>query len=290
MIELAKLSAFELGRLSQQLSSQIKLIFFDIDGTLLDSKIAVPSGAVEQIRRLHRCGVNMAIASGRPYFAARYFTNELSLDGAGLFCTGAMLYEPKQSKVLAQYFLAKSDVSNLIDWARKLNVHCELYTEQDYFIERKTQYSSYHAEYLGQEAQVASFENLLRSDDEILKALLAYDGLVGLEKYRQISTALPHFHYAHGHGADRPEIYFTSIVSDQVNKQAAFSQLCRQHGVTASQVLSIGDGDSDTDFISAAGVGIAMGNAKTVVKEHSDYICKAVDMGGLEEVLALLQP
>ena len=289
-IELDALTAAETALLSQQFSERIKLIFFDIDGTLLNSNIIVPAAVIAQIQRLQRGGIKMAIASGRPYFAAHYFTNDLSLDGPGLFCTGAMLYVPERQQLLEKHPLDKQEVIRLAHLARVLDLHCELYTEHDYYIEQQTDYSEYHAQYLGQAAKVKSFDNLLQSETEILKALVAYEGSSGHEKYLQIQAALPKLHYAHGHGADRPNIYFTSIVSAQTNKKMAFKRLCLAHGVTASQVLSVGDGDSDIDFITAAGVGIAMGNAKDDVKQHSDYVGKSVDAGGLEQILRLIKP
>ena len=237
MLEIEDLSDSKKAALSKHLSTNIKLIFFDIDGTLVDSSVLVPKDVIEQIRRLQQCGIKMAIASGRPYFAAQYFTNELSLDGAGLFCTGAMLYEPKQKKLFGKHILTKPELKQLIELTRGLELHCELYTEHDYYIEHESLYSDYHAGYLGQAASVWSFDTLLASDKEIIKALIAYEGTVGHEKYRQIQAALPNLHFAHGHGADRPEIYFTSIVSDRVNKPQAFRQLCEAHGVSSSQVL-----------------------------------------------------
>ena len=44
-----------------------KLVFFDIDGTLLDSEMQVPESTMQALHRLKENGHKIAICSGRPY-------------------------------------------------------------------------------------------------------------------------------------------------------------------------------------------------------------------------------
>ena len=44
-----------------------KIVFFDIDGTLLDEQKQLPLSTIEAVRRLKQSGVYVAIATGRDW-------------------------------------------------------------------------------------------------------------------------------------------------------------------------------------------------------------------------------
>ena len=49
--------------------------------------------------------------------------------------------------------------------------------------------------------------------------------------------------------------------------------------------MAIGDTENDLAIIKAAGIGVAMGNAKDVVKEAADYVAPTNDEDGIVEVI-----
>lgn len=42
-----------------------KIVFFDIDGTLLNTEHAIPQSTVDAVNRLRQNGIRVAIATGR---------------------------------------------------------------------------------------------------------------------------------------------------------------------------------------------------------------------------------
>ena len=58
-----------------------KLVFFDIDGTLLDSEMQVPESTMQALHRLKENGHKIAICSGRPYSIIYPFLLEMGFDG-----------------------------------------------------------------------------------------------------------------------------------------------------------------------------------------------------------------
>ena len=53
-------------------TTKIKAAFFDIDGTLLGLNGHYTSASKQEILRVRSLGVKTAVASGRPYFAAKF--------------------------------------------------------------------------------------------------------------------------------------------------------------------------------------------------------------------------
>ena len=265
-------------------AANIKLAFFDIDGTLLDSDAQLPESARSAILRLQQCGVTTAIASGRPLFAAQQWIDALALNGAGLFCTGALVFDPVRQHELASAPLPASAVRNLINLARSTQTHCELYTTSNYFIEAETEFTALHNRYLRIPPIAGEFSGPLL-DSDIYKVQLVFELPRDQLVFERFQAMFPELVFAAGHGADRPEVLFASVVAAQADKRAGFATLCAYHGVNASEVLSLGDAGSDKVFLAEAGLGIAMGNAAADVQAKADYITGHVDQQGLAQAL-----
>lgn len=285
------LSVSAKAALQARIQSDIQLVFFDIDGTLLDSTASLPTAAIDQLARIQQLGIKTAVASGRPIFAAQALIQQLSLNAAGLFYTGAALYDPCLQSLLASNPLANEDVVKIVQLARQQNLHCELYTLDDYYIEVETLYTTYHTHYLKRAPRVASFDQTLFSQKRLQQAIykiqLVIDQDTELHKLSYVQDRLPHLTFAAGHGADKPQILFSSVVSPEADKTKAFKMLLDYHQLDAKQVMSLGDAGSDQVFLSLAGLGIAMGNANDQVKSSADFVTSHVDHNGLAQVLSL---
>lgn len=265
----------------------IKLALFDIDGTLVNSSKVISAATVKALQRIRRLGVKTAVASGRPSFAAQHVIDTLSLNDAGMFYTGAMIYDPSTKKIITQQPLPPNDLSKLISSARAAELHCELYTHSEYFIEQVTEFTNYHTSYLHCAPRLANF-NDIASVKTIYKALLVAQTSTAKAAIETLKARHSNLIFATGYGPDRPDIVFTSVISQNACKQKAFAQLCAHHQVLPEQVLSIGDADSDAEFLHMAGTGVAMGNAHDEIKAYANFATRHVDDDGLAFALRSL--
>ena len=65
-----------------------KVLFFDIDGTLLNSELKIPEGVKKELKRLKDAGHYLFVASGRPLAFISNQVIEAGFDGFVL-CNGA---------------------------------------------------------------------------------------------------------------------------------------------------------------------------------------------------------
>ena len=65
--------------------------------------------------------------------------------------------------------------------------------------------------------------------------------------------------------------YYLEILNKQVNKGQAVRILAEQLGITADEVMAVGDQENDLAMLSYAGYGVAMGNAIESVKQQARY-------------------
>ena len=86
---------------------------------------------------------------------------------------------------------------------------------------------------------------------------------------------------------------FVEMVHPTVNKAKALERVSEHYGIAREEVMAIGDGVNDIEMISWAGTGVAMGNAKEIVKASADIIAPSNTEDGaaqiVEQAVAALQ-
>ncbi len=271
---------------AREKASRIKLAFFDIDGTLLDSQGQILAPLKTQLARVRALGIKTAIASGRPYFAARFLMDELGICDAGSFYTGAHLFDPIQQQTLAQKMLAAADVQAVLQRAAELKLYREFYSPQAYFLEAQCDISRVHAKHLRVQPQLACLEDLAR-EIQASKLLLGVNRAEQGELIDRLECEFPHLIFARAYLTAYPEWQFASVISAEASKAWAFAELCRYHGVTADEVIAFGDAESDMDFLQMAGLGVAMGNARANVKAVANWVTASADEAGVAQALEL---
>ena len=96
---------------------------------------------------------------------------------------------------------------------------------------------------------------------------------------RQLMAQLPHCISGRWH----PE--FTDITANGADKGKGILAIARHEGLDAADTIAFGDGGNDMSMIRQAGIGIAMGNATSELKQQADYVTTTVDEDGILNAL-----
>ncbi|MGB5325639.1 MAG: HAD hydrolase family protein, partial [Pseudomonadales bacterium] len=191
-----------------------------------------------------------------------------------------LLYDPAAKTIIESKSLPGAQAQQFVDAARLYGLHLELYSDTTYFSEQKTPYTDYHTSYLKASPEIFSLDSICQTTS-LYKALLAAGTEAEKRAVEQFRQAFTNLRFYTGHGPDRPDIDFISVLDEKACKQRAFASLCEYHNVSAQEVMAIGDAQSDIAFIQLAGTGVAMGNASDEVKACADFITAHVDNDGL---------
>lgn len=272
---------------SQLLDRDIRLAFFDIDGTLLGLDGNYTQRLKTAIAAARRFGIKTAIASGRPKFAADFLINELNLTDAGVFYTGGLVYDPSSDTVLAQHPLPDQLVEKLLQAAKILNLYTEVCTADHFYVEQQTDIGLCHSEHLRVSPSQCDLHSLI-GVQPIIKLLFAVTTRVDHEKLYRLEKEFTQAVFAYARLASQPDWLFASVICTQACKEKAFQQLIDYHGVNAGQVIAFGDAQSDMTFLSMAGIGVAMGNANDQVQAVADLVTLPVWEDGVALVLERL--
>ena len=84
-------------------------------------------------------------------------------------------------------------------------------------------------------------------------------------------------------------LVFGEISDWSINKGAALNSICRFLNVTPEECIAFGDSMNDVEILQAAGLGVAMENADPSVKEIADQICERCEEDGVAKALARMK-
>lgn len=267
----------------------VKLAFFDIDGTLLDIEGEYSQALIEEITRIKELGVKTAIASGRPAFATRFLMKDLGLDDMGVFCTGAHIFDPKRQRTLKAFPLPDSDSRALLTIIRQHNIYYELYTDNNFYIERDNacEIREIHSRHLRCEPIIVSFDQVI-GQQPVYKLLLGAERSKDQAVLQSLEQQFPQLTFAYASLPAYPQWLFASIIHGSACKRYAFNELLKYYQLTTDEVIAFGDSQSDMMFLSMAGIGVAMGNATDRVKSSADFITQPVWDEGVPYALSRL--
>lgn len=274
---------------STAVKADIRVAFFDIDGTLLDRDGRYSENLKHQLARIRGLGVHTAIASGRPHFAARFLMDDLGLIDPGVFCTGAQVYAPVTGETLLSATMPSADCHRLLQRLRELPIYYELYGLNDFYIE--TSYAAEvretHAHHLRRRPQQGALDKVVDGPG-LLKWVLGVRKAEPQDLLRQLEREFPQFAFAYAAFPACPEWRFVNVIARDACKEKAFAWLLEYYRVKPEQVASFGDSHSDEIFLRSAGYGVAMGNASEEVKAVARFVTRSSWEDGVAYALARL--
>ena len=254
----------------------IKLIAFDLDGTLLDDGKKLPEENLRALTAAAQAGALLVPATGRLYAG---IPEEIRrLPGCRYFITvnGAYTYDSAEDTVLDRAELAPELCLRLIEHMDSLPVIYDCYQDNWGYISR----SMYEiaAEYIPDpgimkmmrelRTPVESLEETLRQRWRPVQKMQMHFKDMALRQ--QELQLLPRLFPDTAASSSLP--WNIEINSAAASKGQALKKLCTRLGLDLGQVLAFGDGSNDLDMIRTAGLGAAMGNAAEQLKAAADWV------------------
>ncbi|HIY03381.1 MAG TPA: Cof-type HAD-IIB family hydrolase [Candidatus Anaerotignum merdipullorum] len=245
-----------------------RMIFSDMDGTLLKNATEISEKNVEMIGKAVACGIDFVICTGRGVYGVEKFLDQLHLMGRPgyVICqNGAAVYRLEDMQMILKHSFSADVLRPVVETARRMGVEVYLYDDRTFLTEKVTR-------------EVQDYCRVMHADMRVLPDGLAYDGhftkclLSGsAEHLKAVRAAVePLVKQELNCFYSGPE--YLEFVKKGVSKGNALRETAQKAGVPLSQVIAIGDSDNDLSMIQAAGLGIAVANGQAHVKAAADYI------------------
>jgi hypothetical protein len=248
-----------------------KIIFSDLDGTLLCDDKSISEGNRQAICRATAAGHSFVIATGRPFESAIQVADALGLTGEGCYIVsynGGHVYDCYRKKVLMCRQLSMATVRELFEsaWAAGLYVHTyqngEILTKTD--SEELNWYAGNTNLKPNPRADVLDY--LTRAPSKaIVIDLHDHERLVRFQE--QMAP------WAEG----KCRMMFScaeylEVVPPGVSKQVGITFLADYLGVKKEDTIAVGDETNDIEMLRGAGLAIVVQNANPRAKAAADIV------------------
>lgn len=245
----------------------VKIIFFDIDGTLVNPQTGRISDKTHlALARLQERGVKICISTGRAPSLVPDF-GPVKFDA---YCTynGSLCYAG--SETLHSNPIAAADVAQVIRNAAGIGRPVSVAT-------RKRLAAN------GWDPDLADYYRLA---DLTLTAAPDFDAACQEDVYQILIGCKKTDHAvllkdAHGVKIAVSWDRAVDVIPSSSGKGTAIAKILAHFGLDASQAMAFGDSQNDLEMLQTVGVGVAMGNATAQLKAVADDVCGAVSEDGI---------
>lgn len=253
-------------------AKKIKIIFFDIDDTLRNSKTGfIPSTIPTAFKQLRDKGILTGIATGRGIFGV---VPELKALKPDFFVTlnGAYI-EDKKGNVIYSNKIAKDKVEEYITWTKEVGIDYGLVGSHAAKLSRRTEMISQAIDPIYPDLEV---DPDFYQNEDIYQMWTFEDQGDDLVLPESLASTLRMVRW-HEHSSD--------VVPISGSKAAGVAKVVDQLGLKPENVMVFGDGLNDLELFDYAGISIAMGVSHDKIKEKADYITKTLEEDGIFNAL-----
>lgn len=271
----------------KQKASQIRLAFFDIDGTIYRADHSLSNRTVSALRGLRRQGIKVCLATGRPYFGSFRVIEQLEICDCSVFFSGSLVINPASDFVLYAGTFTSEELFPLVEDCRNAGLYIEFYDRDGYFIEKKTHLTTTHTQYLHKAGTLLPLEEIYRRGP-FFKFVAISETPEQEVALREIVARHPNYSYGLSGAASDPHLLFMNVTRKEASREAVFDLITDYYSVEPDQVISFGDSESDLPFLLRSGMGVAVGNATPSVLERAPILVPSVEDDGVAWALEQL--
>ena len=251
------------------------LIFFDLDGTLLNDASEISLFTKETLVLLSEKNIAYTIATGRTMLSAQRILDGHEFELPQIYNNGVTIWDPKIQQITLENLLDNAEISTVVDAALVQGItpfvnvidnhnHFIFHTETRHDVEKELVYkyfSSSKATLLPLEAfpvnsQVTNI-SMIGFADTIKKIWLELNSHENLIAYS-------------GPAHEGDNFWWLDVHHRSANKGTAVTNLTKQLG--ASNVICFGDGDNDLSMFALADESYAPENAQAEVKKSASAV------------------
>jgi Cof subfamily protein (haloacid dehalogenase superfamily) len=261
------------------MTSLIKLICTDVDGTLLNAERALSEYTLQVFGKLDK-NINVVLASSRMPKALWHIQKVLSIEHVPLICyNGALILSEgghfTPDIVLASQTIPRDDLKSIMDLAVLHQIHISIFqndtwtaSANDHWAQREIKSTGVYPDQFLSDLGRVEINDLI--DNGAHKIMLMGDP----EKIDILATALK----ALSVSVWRSKDIYLEITPVNTDKAKGLSVLLNKivalQKITPSEIMAFGDNYNDMEMIAAVKYGVAVGNSVKDLKNIAYHVTK----------------
>lgn len=279
-----------------------KIVFLDVDGTLIDYEAKCPDSAKEAVRKAREAGHKVYICTGCS--KAEILQRDLpALDG---MIGGNGAYVEDDGQVVMHQGLTAQQTLDIVDWCRKRGLGLYLESNAGMFCDDNMIVQGPEAMVKYTMGKGADLSQAKDSSSQFLSQMihLPYEDM-GRDDVNKISFILSDYQdhldsatrfpdlIANTWGGKGEHALYGDLGPAGITKKHAIEVLLTHLGADAADTISFGDAKIDLSMFELCAYNVAMGNGGPEIKAAADLVTADVNDDGLYkafESLGLFEP
>ncbi|MDO5590098.1 MAG: Cof-type HAD-IIB family hydrolase [Lachnospiraceae bacterium] len=252
-----------------------KLISFDLDDTLLNSKKELTDHTREVLMKAQEKGIHIMPVTGRPLGGLPKEVREFPGVRYAITANGARIVDLQTGEYLYTSLLSKKMTEEIVTIFKDYDALREVYYDGVGFAEAKEfanvedyMRSPYMSAYV--RATRTPVPDLMQYIREKNQETDKVQGVFKIDAERK--EALARVQFVEGVEVTGALVNNIEVNAAGVDKGNAITWFADYIGISLKDIVAFGDGNNDVNFLRQAGIGVAMENATEEVKAASDYM------------------
>lgn len=272
------------------MSNKFRIVFSDVDGTLLNKNRELSSATIFQIRKLKQHNIPFVMVSARMPAGMIHLYREVPMDNPAICYNGALILKSieegingnnKLFSTTIDYSVAKSVYSI----CHKFDLHFSLYSNNQWFASKNDEWRLREENntkvkatiYSNMEYKISELEN---EQQHIHKLMVMGESMLIDALHNHLVSQ-----FTGKINIYRSKDTYIEITPASINKAAGCLILLNHLKLKPEQAIAFGDNFNDTELLQTVSLGIAMENSPAEVKEKAKMVAPANTDDGVARTL-----
>lgn len=274
-----------------------KIIFLDVDGTLVDYHNRIPESAVLAIRQARANGHKVFVCTGRSRAEMQPELWEIGLDG---MIGGNGSYVEYNEEVIMHQMISKEDSRAIVDWLHERGLEFYLESNNGLFASENFKEAACPVmrRYVMQKGKTAAEVEHMEAEDALHG--LVYGGELYRDDLNKVSfilnsyqdhldsaKAFPNLKAGTWGGRGETALFGDLGVKD-ITKAHAIDVILEHLQDSREDTIAFGDAKVDIPMLECCKIGVSMGNGGPEILAMADMVTDDVEEDGLYNAFAKL--
>ena len=251
-----------------------KILFTDLDGTLLRDDKTISDYTYDTLRRWTECGHYLALCTGRDINSVNKVYHDLKLDRFKNVFTiaynGGQIYDCSKGETLFKVTMNKEDVYALYEEAKKDGLYFQTYTDHNVLTHSITKESKYYQKVI--KTPFIDGEDFLEKMDAEGPCKCLMIELDDLGKSDEFIRRMIPWTKEHGYSIMHSNPFYIEVFPSVAGKGNSVLMLCKLLGIPGLMPIAAGDEENDISMLKASDVAIGMKNGIDAIHDASSLV------------------
>lgn len=248
-----------------------RLLATDIDDTLLAADGSLPEANRVALRALYESGVAIIFCSGRADASIRSIAAgilPLADDEYIVSFNGARVVTADSRRVVSRDYVSRDSVARIAEYSRQNSLYLQGYVDDYFLAETETPETGRYADATGTGYRIVPELSAATPDGSPKLLLLGEHATLETHRPRLLELD-PNIEAMFS----KPS--YLEIVAAGVSKGKALSALIGRLGLQVGETVAVGDAANDVSMLRAAGIGVAVANARPEARDAAGIVLSA---------------